>query len=221
MKLTDFLEGPYLDAVLENGTFRHAAFYDIFGRALRESVLQKTGGADSEAFETGVSRDLFTTRFLGAWLWLLKYRTLSSNRNSPRKQAFLDMLFDIEIPRFIDKHLGAYDTAMVREIYDSMDIRCKKEYTGEMASGEPPPFISSPIWARGAQPTPFQVAAKVFTQLVLGDALPQDLETVITDKYVEKLALEFTAMTEPIVKASSGIKFNWSAPREDDTQKRE
>ena len=46
MKLTDFLEGPYLDAVLENGTFRHAAFYDIFGRALRESVLQKTGGAD-------------------------------------------------------------------------------------------------------------------------------------------------------------------------------
>ena len=38
------------------------------------------------------------------------------------------MLFDIEIPRVIDRHMGAYDTTRIKETYDIMDVKCKKEY---------------------------------------------------------------------------------------------
>lgn len=214
MKLLHFLEGPYLEATLDQGAFRHDGFYDVIVEALAAHFPPGTAADSRQVQGIGVERDYFSVTFLGAFLWLLKYRTLSTNRNSPRKLAFLDLLFDMEMPRFIKKHLGAYDVDRVEESYNHMDIRCKEVYTGELPGGEPPPFLVSPIWAKDASPPPFRAAASVFLELV-DVRVPGGGESSPREKLVETVASHFTRMTEPVEKASARINFTWGAPQEE------
>lgn len=206
IKLQDFLEGPFLGVVLQDGSFRYEDFYEEF-----HAVVKKDFPGTSEK-TPGLDREYFTSSFLGAFLWLLKYRTLNANRNSPRKLAFLDLLFDIEMPGLIRRNLDAYDFDRVHEVYELMDIRCKEQYTEKLPKGEPPPFLASPIWDSNARPHPFKTAASVFIGLTLNANPTEQTPVSVDEPIVEELFKRFTMMTAPIEKEAAGVNFSWSTP---------
>jgi len=220
VKLQDFLKDPFLEVVLNDGVFRYEDFYEDFKKIVKENpstlLEHGTGSVETDTVWPGVERDYFISGFLGTFLWLLKYRTLSANRSSPRKLAFLDLLFDIEIQKLIAEHLGAYYIDKVQEVYDLMDILCKKQYTGDLPKGEPPPFLVSPIWGKNASPHPFRTAAVIFRDLML-KATPVEAVTVPDgEPLIEELYKRFTAMTAAVEKPANSINFSWSTPQEKD-----
>ncbi len=215
MKVKTFLEGPFLEAVVDEGVLRHENFYDFFYERLATVIEQ--GGYQTGTHEitlTRIDRDHFTNCFTGALLWLLKYRLLSTNDNLPRKLAFLDLLFDNEIPRLIDKHFARLDTGTIKDTYDNMDTQCKKGFTQEQKESAPPTFIASPIWAKNPQPDPFRLATEVFAELIGYGMLFEETRTDAVEKFTDEMAQRFMEMTVSVEKASTGISFLWKTPRE-------
>ena len=215
MIVKTFLEGPLLEAVIDEGVLRHKNFYDYFYERLVAAVEQGSDQTGThEITLTRVDRDHFTNCFTGALLWLLKYRLLSTNENLPRKLAFLDLLLDNEMPRLINKHFAKLDTGTIKDTYDNMDTQCKKVFTQKQKEGAPPTFIASPIWAKNPQPDPFRLAVVVFAGLIGHGMLLEKIRTDAVEKFTDEMAQRFMEMTASVEKASTGISFLWKTPRE-------
>jgi hypothetical protein len=215
VKVPDYLEERVKEILIDNGAFRIEGFFDEYHTLLSnmapsQHVSPMTAGGLAV---TQVDRDLFNNRFIGTMLWLIKYRTLTSAKNSPRKLAFLDLKFDIEMPAIIDSCLQHYDTDTIKESYDSLDIRCKKVFTGELQKDDEPRFLISPLWAKNPDPHPFHIAAQIFVEDMGHDAVLGNGETGNGDVLTDLIERRFMELTQPVADVSADVNFVWMANR--------
>jgi hypothetical protein len=107
VKVLEFIVERVKEFLTEGGTFTLESFFDEYQKILTFSGIDEEAGEREEETITLLDRDLFINRFIGTLLWLIKYRTLTSAKNSSRKLAFLDLKFDIEMPATIPWTSGA------------------------------------------------------------------------------------------------------------------
>ena len=205
VKVPEFLEGRFRDLINQDGLLILEGFFDEY-REMKvvhhyESSRSETDTDDS----LSADRDLFINRFIGTLLWLMKYRVLGNLFSSPRKLAYLDLTFDTATPDAVDKTFLHYDTEVINETYDIMDIGCKKAYTGELKKGDKPRFLVSPLWARNPDPHPFQVAAQLFIKIVESGPPLETLEETASDAFVDALVERFNEMTQKTADVAKGL----------------
>ena len=203
--VSQFLERRVTELMTVDGIFTLEGFYDEYSR-----ILSDTGvGPDTEEAEEGthpsVDRDLFINRFIGTLLWLIKYRILSNLFNSPRKQAYLDLNFDIAIPEIVDRRFICYNTEIIKQTYDNMDIGCKKAYTGEMQREDKPRFLVSPLWTKDPSPHPFRVAARLFMEALAHGTVRGVPDHPDSETLIDVLEERFTSMTENAAQAARRV----------------
>jgi len=214
-KVPEYLEERVKDILTDEGVFKLESFYDEY-RNILSNITPSELIPPTETSEQAVTladRNLFTDHLIGTMLWLIKYRTLSTVRNSPRKLAFLDLSFDIEVPDIVDRFLQRYDTDTIKKSYDSMDLRCKSVFSGELQKDDTPRFLVSPLWAKNPVPHPFHIAAQIFAENVghkslIDNVVPGNGESLID--LIEKRFMEFT---QPIEDMSEETIFMWIANR--------
>jgi len=209
IKVPDYLEERVKEILTDDGVFRLEGFFDEYQGMLSASRGDETTGESGNGIVTSPDRDLFINRFIGTMLWLIKYRTLTSAKNSPRKLAFLDLKFDIEMPAIIDSFFQHYDTDTIKESYDSLDLRCKKVFTGELQKGEEPRFLISPLWVKNPDPHPFHIAAQIFAGDVSHKAIVGNGESRNEDSLTYLVEKRFMEITQPVADASADINFVW------------
>ena len=108
VKVLEFIVERVKEFLTEGGTFTLESFFDEYQKILTFSGIEEEAGEREEETITLLDRDLFINRFIGTLLWLIKYRTLTSAKNSSRKLAFLDLKFDIEMPAVIDSGIPTH-----------------------------------------------------------------------------------------------------------------
>ena len=204
VKVLEFIVERVKEFLTEGGTFTLESFFDEYQKILTFC------GIEEETIAL-LDRDLFINRFIGTLLWLIKYRTLTSAKNSSRKLAFLDLKFDIEMPAVIDSCLQHYDTDRIKESYDSLDIRCKKVFTGELQKSKEPRFLVSPLWVGDPDPHPFHIAAQIFLEDMGHNAAPGDVET--GDGLIDLIERRFMELTQPVADAAADVNFVWMSNR--------
>lgn len=215
IKVPDYLEERVKEILTDEGIFRLGGFYDEYHKIL-SNITPSEHVPSTETREQAVTpanRDLFTDHLIGTILWLIKYRTLSTVRNSPRKLAFLDLSFDSEVPDIIDRFLQRYDTDTIKKSYESMDLRCKRFFTGELQKENLPRFLISPLWAKNPDPHPFHVAAQIFVEDVGHQALMGNSEFENGDSLTDLIEKRFMEFTQPIEDISTEIFFLWIVNR--------
>ncbi|MGD8353637.1 MAG: hypothetical protein PVJ01_05680 [Pseudomonadota bacterium] len=188
-----------------NGTFVYEDFYNEYREILRDTLSDGTSGGKGASENTVAGSDIFVNRFIGTFLWIVKYRVLSNMFNSPRRQAYLDLNFDLAMPEIVDKCFFNYDTEAIKESYDGMDIGCKKTYTGEMQKNEKPRFLVSPVWARDPDPHPLRVAAGLFIKETGLLASGQTSEDPVPAALIDAIERKFIAMTDSAAEAAKGV----------------
>jgi hypothetical protein len=119
--------------------------------------------------------------------------------------AYLDLNFDIAAPEVVDNLLENYNTELIKETYDVVDIGCKKAYTGELQRKEEPRFLVSPIWARNPDPHPFRVAARLFVGTIGHGTRSGMSKKPDQDKLGEALEKRFISMTQKAADAAKGV----------------
>jgi hypothetical protein len=209
VKVPEYLEERVKEILTDGGIFRFGSFFDEFQGMLLASTSNETAGETVEGTVTPPNRDLFINLFIGTVLWLIKYRTLTSANNSPRKLAFLDLKFDIEMPDIIDKYFQQYDTETIKESYDSLDLRCKKAFTGELQKMDEPRFLVSPIWAKNLDPHPFNIAAQIFVEDIGHKSVLGNGQTGSANSLTGLMKKRFMELTQPAADASASINFFW------------
>jgi len=209
VKVPHYLEERIKEILTDEGIFRLEGFFEEY----QEMILGFSNGQSAK--ESGVQaftlpdRDLFINRFIGTLLWLIKYRTLSTAKNSPRKLAFLDLRFDIETPKIVDKLFEHYDRDIIKESYDAMDIECKKAFTGEWQKIKRPRFLISPLWATNPEPPPLRVAARIFIN-DLDHETSSKTQEIGSDSGLEILMEErFRELTQSTADSCREISFVW------------
>lgn len=196
MRVSEFLERRFRDLINENGVLALESFYDDYTELKLEHGYKIHSNQNSSEDSLSANRDLFINRFIGSLLWLMKYRALSNLFNSPRKLAYLDLTFDTATPDVVDKTFLKYDTSLIKETFDMMDIGCKTAYTGELQKGDKPRFLISPIWARNVDPHPFKVAAQLFTRIIEYGTPDGAFEETGSDAFIDALVERFNDLTE-------------------------
>jgi hypothetical protein len=209
VKVPEYIEDRVEEILNGEGVFKLESFFDEYQEILLTSGGGGPAGEGGEWTDTPLDRDLFINRFIGVLLWLIKYRTLSSSRNRPRKQAFLDLSFDIEMPDIVDRFFQRYDTGTIKESYDSMDLRCKKVFTGELQKAEEPRFLVSPLWAKNPDPHPFHIAAQIFVEDMGHNAVLAKDEAGNAHSFAGLIEKRFIEFTQPVANASADINFVW------------
>jgi hypothetical protein len=211
VKVLEFIVERVKEFLTEGGTFTLESFFDEYQKILTFFGIEEEAGEREEETITLLDRDLFINRFIGTLLWLIKYRTLTSAKNSSRKLAFLDLKFDIEMPAVIDSCLQHYDTDRIKESYDSLDIRCKKVFTGELQKSKEPRFLVSPLWAGDPDPHPFHIAAQIFLEDMGHNAAPGSVET--GNGLIDLIERRFMELTQPVADAAADVNFVWMSNR--------
>jgi len=213
--VTDYLEERMLEMLTDEGIFKKEGFFEEYHTILSNFTSSERVPPTETNGPTVIpaDRDLFINRFIGTFLWLIKYRTLTTARNSARKLAFLDLSFDIEIPKIIDRLFNRYDTDTIKESYDSMDLRCKKIITGELQKAALPRFLVSPLWTKNPDPHPFQIAARLFTEDVGHNAIAKDKEAGRGCSFIDEIQKRFIEFTQWITVESADINFLWLTNR--------
>lgn len=211
VKVLEFIVERVKEFLTEGGTFTLESFFDEYQKILTFSGIEEEAGEREEETITLLDRDLFINRFIGTLLWLIKYRTLTSAKNSSRKLAFLDLKFDIEMPAVIDSCLQHYDTDRIKESYDSLDIRCKKVFTGELQKSKEPRFLVSPLWVGDPDPHPFHIAAQIFLEDMGHNAAPGRVET--GNGLIDLIERRFMELTQPVADAAADVNFVWMSNR--------
>ena len=209
VKVPHYLEERIKEILTDEGVFRLEGFFEEY----QEMILGFSNGQSAKesgglAF-TLPGRDLFINRFIGTLLWLIKYRTLSTAKNSPRKLAFLDLRFDIETPKIVDKFFERYERDTIKESYDAMDIGCKKAYTGELQRDNRPRFLISPLWTENPDPHPFRVAARIFINGFDHDILKRIQEAGNDSRFDDLMEERFTEFTQSAEDSCQEIYFVW------------
>ena len=209
VKVPHYIEERIKEILTDEGTFTLEGFFDEYQEMILASgngEIAKEGGGQAVTLP---DRDLFLNRFIGTLLWLIKYRTLSTAKNSTRKLAFLDLRFDIETPKIVDKLFEHYDREIIKESYDAMDIGCKKAFTGEMQKDKRPRFMISPLWAKNPDPHPLRVAARIFANGLDHETLKR-LQEIGSDSRFESLMEErFMEITQSAADSCREINFVW------------
>ena len=123
--------------------------------------------------------------------------------------AFLDLRFDIDTPKIVDKLFEHYDRDIIKESYDSMDIGCKKAFTGEWQKVKRPRFLISPLWTENPDPHPLRVAARFFANGFESETL-KNFEEIGSDSRFEILLEErFRGLTQSVADSCREISFMW------------
>jgi len=196
MKVPEFVECLCSQLLTEDGIFLHEAFFDEYSSLLTESGFGHALEGNERGTDPSSSRNLFINHLIGTFLWLIKYRSLSNMFNSPRKMAYLDLSFDTVVPQVVEKRFSRYQTVIIKETYDAMDIACKKAYSGELQKDEKPRFLVSPLWARNPDPHPFQVAAGLFMEIVGQKVSIETMGDLARQASSEALEKRFLSMTQ-------------------------
>lgn len=215
IKVPDYLEERVKEILTDEGVFKLEGFYDEYYTILSNSTSSKhlPPTETREQADPPAGRDLFIDHLIGTMLWLIKYRTLSTVRNSPRKLAFLDLSFDSEVPKIVDRLLQRYDTDTIKKNYESMDLRCKSFFTGELQKDNLPRFLISPLWTKNSDPHPFHIAAQIFAEDVGHKTLIGDVESGNGNSFTDLIEKRFMEFTQPIEDMSAEIFFLWIANR--------
>ena len=209
VKVPDYLEERIKEKLTDDGIFTLEGFFAEYQELIVASGDGETALDDGQQVVTLPDRDLFINRFIGTLLWLIKYRTLSTAKNSPRKLAFLDLRFDIETPKIVDKLFERYARDTIKESYDAMDIGCKKAFTGELQKDNRPRFLISPLWGKNTDPHPFRVAARIFTNGFDHEILNR-LQEIGSDSRFESMMEErFMEFTQSSADTCREINFVW------------
>ena len=204
-RVPDFLEGRISELQDINRIFIYEDFFNEYKEILSKSGRSRTPGEKGSEEILSADRDLFINSFIGTLLWLIKYRTLGNLFNSPRKLAYLDLTFDTAMPDAVDNGFLRYDTGVIKETYDSMDIGCKKAYTGELLKGDKPRFLISPLWSRDPDPHPFRIAAKLFASMVERESPAGTQEDKTFETFVDMLEERFNEMTQKAAEVAKGL----------------
>ncbi len=215
IKVPDYLEERIKEILTDEGIFKFEGFFDEYHKILSNitSSEHMPSTATNNQADTLAGRDFFTDRFIGTMLWLIKYRTLSTVRNSPRKLSFLDLSFDSEVPGIVDRFLQHYDTDTIKKSYESMDLRCKRFFTGELQKDSLPRFLISPLWTKNPDPHPFHIAAQIFAEDVGHQVFMGNGEFENGDSLIDLIEKRFMEFTQPIEDMSAEIFFLWIANR--------
>jgi hypothetical protein len=215
IKVPDYLEERVKEILTDEGIFKLEGFYDEYYTILSNIPFSEhlPPTETREQADPPADRDLFIDRFIGTMLWLIKYRTLTTVKNSTRKLAFLDLSFDSEVPKIVDRLLQRYDTDTIKKNYESMDLRCKSFFTGELHWGGEPRFLISPLWAKNPDPHPFHIAAQIFVEDVGHKALLDNGASENGNRFINLLEKRFMEFTQPIEDMSAEIFFLWIANR--------
>ena len=209
IKVPHYVEERIQEILSDKGTFTLEGFFDEYQEMVRTSDSGKTAKEGGDLTLTLPDRTLFLNRFTGTLLWLIKYRTLSTAKNSPRKLAFLDLRFDIETPMIVDKLFENYDRDIIKESYDVMDVECKKAFTGEWQKAKRPRFLISPLWGKNPDPHPFRVAARIFISGFDHEA-SRKLQEIGSDSRLEiRMEERFKELTQSTADACRKINFVW------------
>ena len=209
VKVPHYLEERLKEILSDKGTFTLEGFFDEYQEMILASGSGETAKQNGEQAVTLPDRNLFLNRFIGTLLWLIKYRTLSTAKNNPRKLAFLDLRFDIETPKIVDKLFKQYDRDTIKESYDAMDIGCKKAYTGELQKVKRPRFLISPLWAENPEPPPLRVAARIFIN-DLDHETSRKPQEIRSDSRLEILMEErFRELSQSTADSCHEINFVW------------
>lgn len=205
MRVPEFLEERFRDLINQDGILILESFFDEYREMKLKYEYERSVSESSNDKSLSADRDLFINRFIGTLLWLMKYRVLGNLFNTPRKLAYLDLTFDTATPDAVDKTFLHYDTALINETYDIMDIGCKKAYTGDLQNLDKPRFLISPLWARDVDPHPFRIAARLFIEIVEnGPPLGPPADTV-PDAFIDALVERFNEMTEKAADVAKGL----------------
>jgi hypothetical protein len=205
IRVPDFLEGRFRDLINQNGILILESFFDEYREMRLKHGYQKPLSEGDTPDSQSAERELFINRFIGTYLWLIKYRTLGNLFNSPRKLAYLDLTFDTATPDIVDKTFYHYDAAIIKETYDIMDIGCKKAYTGDLQKNDKPRFLISPLWARDVSPHPFRVAAQLFIQIAEYGPPPGSQEETAPAPFIDALVERFMEMTQKAAEVAKGL----------------
>jgi len=209
VKVPHYLEERIKEILADKETFTLEGFFDEYQEMILDSGSGKTAKNMGEEAITLPDRNLFINRFIGTLLWLIKYRTLTTAKNSPRKLAFLDLRFDIETPKIVDKLFAHYDRDIIKESYDAMDIECKKAFTGEWQKVKRPRFLISPLWTENPNPHPLRVAARIFTNGFESEKLQNFQETGSDSRFENLLEERFREITQSTADSCREINFVW------------
>jgi len=205
VRVHEFLERRVGEFLTDDGIFTMEGFFHEYNDMLSEIGGRPVINGNPEDDLPSADRDLFVNSLLGTILWLIKYRTLSNQFNSPRKVAYLDLNFDTVTPEVVDKLLSRYNTQAIKETFDAMDIGCKQAYTGELKKADKPRFLVSPLWARDPDPHPFRIAAGLFIETIGHGLSAQPLEDTIRDVFLDALEKRFIEMTQKTADAAKGV----------------
>jgi hypothetical protein len=212
VKVPQYIEDRVNEVMTDEGIFILEGFFDEYAGMISTSGIDETTRVNGEQASTLPDRDLFINRFIGTMLWLIKYRTLSTAKNGPRKLAHLDLRFDIEMPLIIEKHFEKYDVNTIQEAYDNADIECKKAFTGEMQREERPRFMVSPIWAKNPEPHPVKIAARILVS-AFDQEVPDNRETA--NENLENMMKErFMEFSQSAADSCKEINFVWMLNRQ-------
>jgi hypothetical protein len=205
IRVPDYLEERINEILTDDGTFILEGFFDEVQEMLSELGL--------ELADAPPNRDHFINHFIGTLLWLIKYRTLITAKNSPRKLAHLDLRFDIETPKAVDKLFERYDRDTIKESYDTMDTECKKSFTGELQKDKKPRFLISPIWAANLDPNPLRIAGRIFVNSI-DHKIFNRLQDTGNDSRLESMMEErFVEFSQPAADSCKDIHFVWMLNR--------
>jgi hypothetical protein len=205
MRVPEFLEGRFRDLINQDGVLTLESFFDEYREMKLKYGYERSPGKSGADSSLSSDRDLFINRFIGTLLWLMKYRVLGNLFNTPRKLAYLDLTFDTATPDAVDKTFLYYDTTLINETYDIMDIGCKKAYTGDMQKLDKPRFLISPIWARDVDPHPFRVAARFFIEIIENGPPLGTSEITASDAFIDALVERFKEMTQKAADVAKGL----------------
>jgi hypothetical protein len=209
VKVPHYLEERIKEILADKETFTLEGFFDEYQEMILVSGSGETAKQNGEQAVTLPDRNLFLNRFIGTLLWLIKYRTLSTAKNNPRKLAFLDLRFDIETPKIVDKLFKQYNRDTIKESYDAIDIGCKKAFTGELQKVKRPRFLISPLWTENPDPHPFRIAARIFIN-DLDHETSRKLREIGSDSRLEILMEErFRELTQSTADSCREINFVW------------
>ena len=205
IRVPEFLEGRFRALTDQDGVLILESFYEEYREMRSKHGYEGSSGKSRTGNNLLNDRDLFINRFIGTLLWLMKYRVLGNLFNTPRKLAYLDLTFDTATPDAVHKTFLNYDTAVINETYDIMDIGCKKAYTGALQKTDKPRFLISPIWSRNPDPHPFKVAARLFIEVVENGPPLAAPENNASEAFIDALVERFNEMTQKAADVAKGL----------------
>ncbi len=210
IKLSEYLHLHLADLVSEGGLLRQEAFpWGITAHPQETGSPSPSPRQGPQGASAGALREGSVETWIGTFLWVFKYRTLCGNRNTARRRAFLDLLFDMQIPGVIDKHFGRYDTARIKEVYETMDILCKKTYTPAVADPNRPGFLASPVWNRDQDPPVLRTVARLYLGERTTENHPGSGQGAEDEDLLDVLESRMEALSRPYEETARTVRLVW------------